>query len=80
MANQANKITSNDAYNKAKDTFDLKFKQAQPYLEKALDKNPKLTEDDISIYDGTLVSLKQLYIRIGETEKYNKIKAMIDQK
>ena len=80
MANQANKITSNDAYNKAKEAFDQKFKQAEPYLEKALDKNPKLTEDDISIYDGTLVSLKQLYVRTGETEKYQKIKAMIEQK
>ena len=80
MANQANKITSNDAYNKAKEAFDLKFKQAEPYLEKALDKNPKLTEDDISIYDGTLVSLKQLYVRTGETEKYQKIKLMIDKK
>ena len=80
MANLANKLTSNDAYNKAKEAFEQKFKDAEPYLEKALDKNPKKTEDDINTFDGTLNSLKQLYVRTGETEKYQKIKSLIDQK
>jgi hypothetical protein len=30
-------------------------------------------------YNGTLLSLKQLYVRTGESEKYDKIKALIDQ-
>lgn len=80
MANLANKLTSNDAYNKAKEAFEQKFKDAEPYLEKALDKNPKKTEDDINTFNGTLNSLKQLYVRTGETEKYNKIKALMEQK
>ncbi len=80
MANQANKITSNVEYSKAKEAFDAKFKEAEPYLEKALQNNPKKTEDDMFTYNGTLISLKQLYVRTGETEKYEKIKALIDQK
>jgi len=80
MANQANKITSNVEYNKAKDAFDAKFKEAEPYLEKALQNNPKKTEDDLFTYNNTLISLKQLYVRTGETEKYDKIKVLIDQK
>ena len=80
MANQANKLNSNDEYNKAKEAFDNKFKEARPYLEKALENNPKKTEDDLFTYDGTLNSLKQLYVRTGETEKYQKIKALIDSK
>jgi tetratricopeptide (TPR) repeat protein len=80
MANQANKISDNAAYNKAKEAFDKKFKEAEPYLEKALENNPKKTEDDLFTYNGTLLSLKQLYVRTGESEKYDKIKALIDQK
>lgn len=80
MANQANKIVSNDAYNKAKEAFDQKFKDAEPFLEKALDNNPKKTEDDILTYESTLNSLKQLYVRTGETEKYNKVKALMEKR
>ena len=80
MANQANKLNSNDAYNKSKEAFEQKFKTAEPYLEKAMDNNPKKTEDDLATYDGTLNSLKQLYVRTGETEKYQKVKALIDKR
>ena len=57
MANKANKITQTEEYNKAKEAFENKFKEAEPYLEKALDKNPKKSEDDMFIYNGTLISL-----------------------
>jgi tetratricopeptide (TPR) repeat protein len=80
MANQANNIKSNVEYDKAKQKYDQKFKDAEPYLSKALDNNPKKSEDDLNTYDATLNSLKQLYVRTGETEKYNKIKALIDNK
>lgn len=78
MNNQANKLTDNNAYAKAKVKFEEKFHEAEPYLLKALDLNPRKSEDDISIYNGTLSSLKQLYAKTGETEKYNNIKAMMD--
>lgn len=80
MANQANTLKSNDEYNKAKDKFIQKFKDSEPFLEKALEKNPKKTEDDLNTYEGTLNSLKQLYVRTEEMEKYNKIKALMEVK
>ncbi|HZI52660.1 MAG TPA: tetratricopeptide repeat protein [Chitinophagaceae bacterium] len=71
MANKANDLKSNDEYNKAKKQFDAKFKEAQPYLEKAHELNPKDT--------NTMISLKQLYARTGENEKYDKMKAELEK-
>ena len=79
MKNQANNLKSNDDYAKAKAKFDAKFQQAKPYLEKALEINPKTTEADMFTYEGTLNSLKQLYARTGETEKYERIKALLEK-
>jgi len=70
MANAANNIKSNDEFAKAKQAYDEKFKAAEPYLEKALELNP----NDKS----TLSSLKQLYVRTGEKEKYDRVKATMD--
>ncbi len=70
MANTANNIKIIEEFNKAKQKFDLEFKNSEPYLEKAFEVNP--------IDKGTLSSLKQLYVRTGETEKYNKVKAAYD--
>ncbi len=70
MANAANSIKSNDEFAKAKQKFDTKFKSAEPYLEKALETNP--TDK------STLTSLKELYVRSGETEKYDRVKATLD--
>jgi tetratricopeptide (TPR) repeat protein len=78
MANKANGIKSMDEYAKAKTAFDKKFKDAEPFLEKALQLNPMKTEDDKATYNGTLNSLKQLYARTGETEKYNMVKEKLD--
>ena len=58
----------------------MKFKQAEPFLEKAMENNPQKSEDDKATYDGTLNSLKQLYVRIGEMEKYEKIKGLLEKK
>lgn len=72
MANKANDIPASKvaAYEAAKKQFDAKFKESQPYLEKAFDINPK----DMA----TLQSLKTLYVRIGDTKKAEAIKAAMD--
>jgi len=72
MANKANELKSNAEYSKAKEKFDAKFKESEPYLEKAHELNPA----DVN----TMVSLKQLYARTGENEKYDKIKAEMERK
>ncbi len=72
MANKANDIKSNAEYAKAKEKYDAKFKEAQPYLEKAHELNPKDT--------NTMLSLKQLYARTGENEKYEAIKVKLEGK
>ena len=72
MANKANDIPASKAaaYDAAKKQFDAKFKESQPYLEKAHDLNPT----DMA----TLQSLKTLYVRIGDTKKAEAIKAAMD--
>lgn len=73
MINAANLLKSNAEFEKAKVKYEEKFKQAQPYLEKSLETNPNKSGEDKDTYKGTLTSLKQLYIRTGETEKYTKV-------
>lgn len=72
LANKANEIKSNTEYAKAKDKFEAKFKDAMPYLEKAHEINP----DDVN----TMVSLKQLYARLNEMDKYEKINSKMGGK
>ena len=76
IKNRANKLESNSAYEKEKEKFDKLFHEAEPYFQKALDNNPKKTEEDHQTYADTLNSLKALYAQTGETEKYNKVKAL----
>jgi tetratricopeptide (TPR) repeat protein len=73
MVSVANGLKSNADYEKAKVKFDAKFKESEPYLEKALETNPKSSAEDKDTYKSTLVSLKQLYLKTGETEKYKKV-------
>jgi len=72
LANKANNIppTKQKEYDAAKKLADDKFREAMPYLEKANELNPG--------DQSTLVSLKQLYARIGETVKYEKVKAQLE--
>lgn len=72
LANKANDIPPKEfaKYEQAKKKFDAIFKQAQPFLEKAWELNPK--------DNSTMSSLKQVYLRTGETEKMNKVKAAMD--
>lgn len=73
MIKKANDIDPSNikAYNEAKAKFDDKLKQAQPYLEKALELQPK--------DEGTLSSLKQLYAHLGMTDKSNEMKKRLDE-
>ncbi|MBP6334081.1 MAG: tetratricopeptide repeat protein [Bacteroidia bacterium] len=80
MANAANSLKSNDDFTKAKEAFEKKFKEASPYLEESLRLNPNKTEDEQMMHKATLNSLKQLYVRTGEMEKYEKIKAQLEPK
>ena len=70
MANDANKIKDNTKYEVAKKAFEAKFKEAKPFLEKALELNSK--------DQSTLISLKQLYATINDTVNYERIKATLD--
>jgi tetratricopeptide (TPR) repeat protein len=70
LANTANNIKSVTEYDKAKLRYISKFQDAQPYLERALELSP----NDRS----TLISLRQLYLQTNQTEKYNKVKSILD--
>ncbi len=74
-----NNMKSNEEFEKGKKEYERLFKSAEPYLEKALELNPKKTDDDKIAYKSTLNSLKQLYARTGETEKYNNAKALLEK-
>ncbi len=70
MANAANNIKDNAAFEAAKAKANAKFYQSEPYLEKAFELN--------GTDKATLTSLKLLYARTGETDKYNRIKTILD--
>ena len=68
-----------EEFEKAKKKYEDKFKLATPYLEMAKDLNPKKTEGDNKLYKTTLISLKQLYVRTNEMEKYKTIPNLIKE-
>ena len=72
LANKANSIApgKQKEYDEAKSKAEAKFKEAQPFLEKAFQLNPK----DLS----TISSLKQLYVRIGDMKKAEEMKKAMD--
>ncbi len=63
--NACNEIMDNKKYEACKADANKFFEKATPYLERAYELNP---EDQ-----NTLVSLKQVYVRTGQTEKYEKL-------
>lgn len=69
MNDKANAITDTKKYNAEMVNVDNKFKQAIPYFEKA----KQLGTDDKASYKAVLNSLKQLYARTGENDKYKAI-------
>jgi tetratricopeptide (TPR) repeat protein len=75
MVNQANDLKSDEEFRKAEVKFKQKFLDAQPYLEKAMATNPKIADEDKAVQESTLVSLKQLYLKTGQTEKFEQLKS-----
>ncbi|MEP7169220.1 MAG: tetratricopeptide repeat protein [Bacteroidota bacterium] len=73
LANKANSIPpeKQKEYNDAKAKTEAKFKEAQPFLEKAHEANPK----DLN----TVMSLKQLYARIGDLKKADEMKKALEE-
>lgn len=69
MNNDANAIEDNAKYNKAREAAKAVFLQAQPHLEKAHELDPA----DV----GAMKSLSQLYVLIGDNEKYTEMKAKL---
>lgn len=71
MLEAANEIMDPEEYNKAFEEAKEVFSMAVPYMERARELNP----DDMD----TLTSLKELYYRLGMTEKYNEVLAKLDE-
>lgn len=71
-------MKSNEEFDKAKNEYIKLFKTAEPYLEKAMELNPRKTDDDKNLFTATLNSLKQLYARTEENVKYQKIKYLLE--
>ncbi len=71
MFDAANDIMDNTEYNKAIEKAMVIFGNALPFMEKARDLRP----DDMS----TLTSLRELYYRLKLTEKYDEVKARIEE-
>ena len=65
MNNEVNQISDDAEYQKGKKKVDEMFKKALPYLEKAYEIDPE--------NQGTISSLKQLYARTGQMDKYNEM-------
>lgn len=70
LMSAANNMKSDSDYQLTKKKAEDRFKVALPYLEKAQQIAP--------VDEGVLTSLKQIYIRLGDTEKYNRVKAQLD--
>jgi tetratricopeptide (TPR) repeat protein len=69
MLNDANSLTDDTAYKKAKEAATLKLSEALPYLEKAHEIKP----EDVS----TMTSLKDLYARTNQMDKYEEMSAKL---
>lgn len=70
LANAANNSKDDAAFEAAKAKANAKFLQSEPYLEKAFELN--------GTDKATLNSLKLLYARTGEKEKYERIVAILE--
>jgi len=70
MLKAANEIMDLKKYTEAVDQANIVYAKALPFMEKAYSLNP----DD----RYTMGSLKELYYRLKQTDKYNTIKAKLD--
>jgi len=79
LANETNSIKDNKLFEQGKKKFEEMFRSAKPYLEKSMENNPRKSPDDISMYESTIVSLKEIYARLDEMNNYNKIKDLLEK-
>jgi tetratricopeptide (TPR) repeat protein len=79
MVNASAGISDNSLFDKAKKAYEQKFRDAQPHLEKAMEFNQKTSQEDINIYESTITSLKEVYVRLKEMEKYERIKNLLEK-
>lgn len=70
MLQAVNDIADDNAYKIAKTAAEDQLKSALPYLEKAYELDP----DDVS----TMASLKELYARTNQMDKYNEMKEKLE--
>lgn len=70
MNQKANDIMDVKKYNDAVEQINIVYAKALPYMEKALELKPN------DVY--TMRSLKELYYKLKQTDKYNTIKAKLD--
>ncbi|MDW8393375.1 MAG: tetratricopeptide repeat protein [Chitinophagales bacterium] len=73
LNNEMNKLDLNQQkqYDALKKLRDNNFRAAQPYLEKAFELNPQDPD--------AVLALKELYARLGNMEKSNQMKAILEQ-
>jgi len=71
----ANNEKDNKKYEISNKAAEAEFKQALPYLEKALELAPKDSDD----VNALLRTLKQIYSRMNMTEKYEEVKKRLGQ-
>jgi tetratricopeptide (TPR) repeat protein len=71
----ANNEKDNKKYEVLNKAAETEFKQALPYLEKALELAPKESDD----VNALLRTLKQIYSRMNMTEKYEEVKKRLGQ-
>jgi tetratricopeptide (TPR) repeat protein len=71
----ANKLPNTPAgqkkYDELKKNFDAQLNKAEPYIEKALELNPK----DV----GTMNTLREIYVKLNKLDKASALKKKIDQ-
>lgn len=70
MNQKANDIMDVKKYNDAVEQINIVYAKALPYMEKALELKPN------DVY--TMRSLKELYYKLKQTDKYNTVKAKLD--
>ena len=59
--------------------YKMDFQNAEIYLVKAKELNPKKTEDDLAKYKVTLQSLRQIYARTSRMDKAGEMKAELEK-
>ncbi len=85
--NQMNAVTGNSAadmkkYEDLKKQRDAMFAKATPYLEQTFNildaKHPNLSEEDKFTYQSSIIALRNIYLKLNQTDKAAKMKQKLD--